>query len=349
DALPSDAKILPGPVNAAIGRCEIWPCRDAAIVLTYADKNPSTEVDIKGTVEMTVSQFMNEHDAFRYYDRQGKLEPFRLGIVQLEEGYLGYDPRIPKGDFSTRTIESTDIVGLAGTDNRITEVFRPAFTKLSIYGWKKILRQPRRDAIKEIRSAVVARNVLREAAWDFAGSNRVQELIATIDVQVAKLRSCLDGENSPTQTHALLKTHPELLHPALLAFFENIPLADGETADFVMIVQSEDVVECIVVKVGDTVSRYFEDATDITCVEGKDTLLRLKQSFELSQDTLPFAVAPDWVVRFESILGRSSTLTYAQRCSLRADEEEGLTFLTYDDLIGHVRYETYQVANIWDR
>jgi hypothetical protein len=96
---------------------------------------------------MTVNHFMRDHDAFRYFDSRGSVVSFRLGIAPIEEDDPVYDARLPRNDFSTRTIESTDIVASALTETlEIVQVFRPAFTKPSIYGWNTILRNPQRAA-----------------------------------------------------------------------------------------------------------------------------------------------------------------------------------------------------------
>jgi len=195
DQVP-DAKVLPEPIRAAIGRCEVWPCRDAAVVLTFADDQSVLDIKLMDPVEMTVDQFMHKHDAFRYFDSRGSVAPFRLGIAPIAEDDPAYDARIPKGDFSTRTIESTDIVAMARTDkSELVQIFRPAFTKLSIYGWNTILRNPQWAATKEVRKTIVSKNMLGEAAWDSNGPQRMQQLIAAADLRVSQLEACLDSRD----------------------------------------------------------------------------------------------------------------------------------------------------------
>src|SRR5882672_6691265 len=209
DQVP-DAKVLPEPIRAAIGRCEVWPCRDAAVVLTFADDQSVLDIKLMDPVEMTVDQFMHKHDAFRYFDSRGSVAPFRLGIAPIAEDDPAYDARIPKGDFSTRTIESTDIVAMARTDkSELVQIFRPAFTKLSIYGWNTILRNPQRAATKEVRKALVPYNLLGRAAWDFNGRDRMQQLVAVTDERVAELEECLDQKDF-ANLRSMLGHHTEL-------------------------------------------------------------------------------------------------------------------------------------------
>lgn len=347
DQVP-EARALPGPIRAAIGRCEVWPCRDAAVVLTYADNQPLLNIELMDPVEMTVNQFMHEHDAFRYFDSRGSVVPFRLGIAPIEEGDPAYDSRIPKNDFSTRTIESSDIVALERTEkSELVQVFRPAFTKLSIYGWNTILRNPQRAAIKEVRKTLVSKNMLGDAAWDFNGPQRMQQLIASTDLRVSQLEACLDSKDF-AGTRSILGEHPELIHPAFVISHSNVRLGNDDTADFILMVQTDDKVEYIVLKLEDISGTYFNDSKAVTPIKSYEILSRLKESFEHNRNSLPFAISADAVVRFELVLGRGSSLTYLQREALRSKEND-LDFLTYDDLIGRVRYETYDVANVWDR
>lgn len=346
DQLPR-ASAVPGPITAAVGRCEVWPCRDAAVVLTYADNNPTEDIALMEKVEMTVHEFMSQHDAFRYYDSRGSLVSFRLGIAPIGEDDRGYDARIPKGDFSTRKIETTDIVASVLTENLETvEVLRPAFTKLSLYGWNVILRNPQRAAVEEVRRTVVSYNILGKAASDSSGHRRMQRLIAATDQIVTQLEAHLDQGNA-TAVRSMLSHHPQLLHPGTLVSCCDVKLTSDITADFILLVQTDNGRECVVLKLEDVSNTYF-DGSDHTTIKEGDVLASLKEAFGNNQNSLPFTLSADSVVRFELVRGRSASLTYLQRTALRAQESE-LSFLTYDDLIEQIRYETYEVANIWDR
>ena len=347
EQVPQGAKGLPGPINAAIGRCEVWPLRDAAVVLTYADREGPIDIKVMEAIDMTVSEFMHRHDAFCYFDRRGSKVAFRLGIAPIEEDDPAYDARIPKNDFSTRTIESSDLIVTTLSESReIVDVFRPAFTKLSIYGWNVILRDARRSAIKEVRKVLLSHNILGNAAWDFNGRDRMQQLLSTTDRRVSELETLLNSGDS-ARGKSMLDQYPALIHPAALTSFTNVSLADDTVADYIVIVQSHEKAEYIVVKLGDVSGAYF-DAPDSLTIEGRNALSHLKESFNRNRHLLPFQIAPNSEIRFELITGRNSSLTYAQRQVLRSGERD-LDLLTYDDLIGRLRYETYDVANVWDR
>src|SRR5215217_2674842 len=59
------------PPFASIGRCEIWPCADAAVVLVYPDEHDSIEVVVRDTSPKRHNEFMGTADVGAYFKEDG--------------------------------------------------------------------------------------------------------------------------------------------------------------------------------------------------------------------------------------------------------------------------------------
>jgi hypothetical protein len=55
--LPDDEQFEPQLIEAVVGRVEIYPCKDAAIVLTYADDSNEINIKTKDPINQTVTEF----------------------------------------------------------------------------------------------------------------------------------------------------------------------------------------------------------------------------------------------------------------------------------------------------
>jgi hypothetical protein len=133
----------------------------------------------------------------------------------------------------------------------------------------------------------------------------------------AELEECLDQKDF-ANVRRMLGHHTELIHPGVLASYSDVTLATDVTADFILMVQTDDKVEYIVLKLEDISSTYFDDSKVATPIKRCEILSHLKESFEQNRHSLHFAISADAIVRFELVLGRGSSLNYLQREALRA-------------------------------
>jgi SEC-C motif len=352
--LPDDGEVVPRMVAASVGRCDIWPCRDAAIVLTYSDSSAEINVGVKDALSQTVSEFMKEGEVFTYFDEGGRSVPARLSFGPVEEEDPAYDPRIPSDNFSLRVINFTDVVGWTRDEKTykasgVKRFFRPEFKKISIYGWNAHLRNPDREALKDFRKAFVLANTLGEADEELIEREKMQRIIKVADQRVTEFESLLAQAKGVGE---FLKLHPELIHPVHLRCYTQIPLGEAEVAEFLLLAQEEEGLVYVFVKLEGANDVYFTEAgtgSDIF-LRGKEKMAAWESWLAQNKTRISPKIPEGSKVRLQLVIGRNSTLSYLQRKELRAmSTGASWVFSTYDDLVSRFRYEVYEVTNVWDR
>jgi len=353
---PNDSCVIPRSIAASIGQCVIWPCKDAAIVLTYADNKDEVLISVKGSQDSNVSELMKSAEVFCYFDELGRIAPVRLAFGPLEKDDPAYDSRIPPDDFSTRIIDFSDVTVWAQSEDRQTEAdakmfFNPAFKKVSIYGWNRHLRAPDREAVKDLKKALVFANVLGSSGEELIEREKTQQVLRVADERIAELEALLD-RNPYKDIKELLTAHPDLIHPSYLKCYSEISLGEDQIADFLLVVQEEDAVEYLFVNLEESDTTFFMDSgqTSERFLRGREALSDGDKWLADNRARFSPGISGDSKVRFQLVMGRSSKLSFLQRKELR-DLAEGTNcrFKTYDDLVNSFRYEVNEVTNGWDR
>jgi SEC-C motif/HEPN domain len=355
--LPSDGDAVPRSVAASLGRCVVWPCRDAGVVLTYADSPAEMAVSVKDTLDKSVSEFMKEGEVFTYYDDRGRAATLRVSFAPLAQDDPRYDPRIPPDNFSLRKINLTDVVAWAEHKNdaegaRVKKFFRPEFKKVSVYGWYAHLGDPEREALKDFRKAFVLANILGQDGEGLTEREKMQQAVSAADQHVAEFESLLDKARPKERAKEFLKLRPGIVHPAQLRCYTEVPLGEDQTADLLLLVQEEEGLEYVLVKLGGADDVFFTDSGQPSeaFLRGKETISAWEEWLAQSQTHMSTSIPEGSKVNIQLVIGRSSTLTYQQRKELRtAAAGTGRSYCTYDDLVNQFRYVVNDVTGVWDR
>lgn len=355
--LPSDGQAVPRQVAASLGRCDIWPCKDAAVVLTYADASAGLTVTVRDTLDMSISEFMKEGEVFTYYDVRGRAATVRLSFAPVAQDGPTYDPRIPPDDFSLRVINLIDVIAWTEDKNtaktsRVKKFFRPEFKKVSVYGWNAHLGNPDRKAMKDFRRAFVFANTLGQDGEELTEREKVQRVVRVADRRVAEFESLLNQSVPSERAKAFLMLHPEMVHPAQLRCYAEVPLGEDQIADLLLLVQEEEGLEYVFVKLGEADDGFFTDAGQPSdaYLRGKEAISAWERCLTENRTRIAPSIPAGSKVRFQLVIGRNSKLSYLQRKELRsAAAATKQKYSTYDDLVNRFRYEVNDITGMWDR
>jgi hypothetical protein len=160
--VPNDGYILPRGIVAAIGTCDVWPCTDAAIALTYTNTS-NASIDVKEQVNQGTAQFLKEGEPFAYFDEMGRRGPMRLQFAFPKKNPI--DPRPAAKDFLFDKFSADDLITWPPDeksedfDYYYTPFFAPKFSRISVLGWNAHLGDPVGEALKDFRKAYALKNL----------------------------------------------------------------------------------------------------------------------------------------------------------------------------------------------
>ncbi len=77
-ALPEGTDLTAEDNRATLGRAEIWPCSDGAVVLIYHDQQRAGEVTTHNVLTMSINEFMRDLRVSALYDDTGLKYPYEV-------------------------------------------------------------------------------------------------------------------------------------------------------------------------------------------------------------------------------------------------------------------------------
>lgn len=352
--LPDDGSLIPLPIAIALGRCEIWPCKDAAVVLTYGD-NPDSPLTVREFVDMKFSEFIKKGDQFTYFNEMGESVPIR---ISFEPNYVGLPPgfNIPADDFSFSRFDFDNLITWgpeAESDELdLSRAFcRPRFNRLSVFGWNAWFGNPKEKARRDFREGFMAKNMPAPTGEEPLNSPRREFIFSVTEKLINEFESLLDSADNDNQIHGFIREHPELIHADYLRFYRGTA-SDDLNPDFIFLVLVEESPKWIAVKMGSVNESLFTDSN-----EPSETLAKAKTYLSECADHISREVEKLAVESLESknhkclfIIGRNSSLTYHQRKQLREQNfGSNQNIYTYDDLVNMLRFEVNDVTEIRER
>lgn len=122
------------PRIALVGRTEIWPCKDAAVVLVFDDAQDDSKIHVHEPSEKTVREFFLESPETGFYLEDGTPSSTRLEITAPDV--------------------ADSLIGLAGDRLELEgKVSSPEFRRALIVGWGYALPDPKWQARQDYASA----------------------------------------------------------------------------------------------------------------------------------------------------------------------------------------------------
>ncbi len=312
------------PEIVSIGRADIWPCSDGAVVLFYTDPNRHIGIDSKAPLSHGMNDFLlNSAEAAAHYNVNGTKPPLRASI------------RVD--DASSRTM-------ICMAAPQITEgesIFRTRYQKLFVIGWNADLPPPDELAKEDFSSVYIARNLVGADSLSKPG----QELAALTTLKSAELlqqaRQLIGVAEREEDVQRFLSEHPQIIYPEYIECYPKHKLGNEYVTDFVFLIQGANGVEYVFVELEKPSKKLFivsgQPSAEFT--QAKDQLNNwerwLTQNLNYAQQTLPRLFQPT----YHLIMGRVASLDSAAREKLHV-EFRGTTnqFSTYEDVIE--RFET---------
>jgi hypothetical protein len=354
-SLPDDGSLVPLPIVTALGRCEIWPCKDAAVVLTY-DDSPGAPVTVREPIDMKFSEFTKEGDPFTYFNEMGESVPIR---ISFEPNRVGLPPgmNIPSDDFSFSRFSFDNLITWGPkAESDVLDLSRsfcrPRFTRLSVFGWNAWFGNPKEQARRDFREGFMAKNMPAPGGEESLNSPRRELIFSATEKLISGFESLLDNTDNDDQTHVFVIEHPELIHADYLRFYRGIFSDDDLGSDIILLVLGEEGPEWLAVKLGGVNKSLFTDSNELSeaFAQAKTYLSACVDRITRETERLTLEAPRDKNLRCLFIMGRNSSLNYHQRKQLREQNSSAKQKIyTYDDLVNKLRFEVNDVTEIRER
>lgn len=351
--LPKDGDVLPRSITSAIGVCEVWPCSDAAIVLTYASEDSNAEVTLRDQVNQPVDGFMKEGEPFRYFDETGQLGSKRLRFPFPKKHPA--DRRTATSDFLFARFSLDNLISWPRNRNSsildLNEQFlTPRFKRISVFGWNAYLGSASTEAFKDFRIAFALRNCSNLDSEKTEKALVSERIFQGASDRLQELEALIDHTNSESVRDFIIK-HPEVIRPDYLRAYATVPVGN-QIIDLVLLVPGEELPELVFIKLSSVDGVFFTNLNDDspTYSAAQVELRSLEEQLRIHPPRIALGSAELSKAGFQCIMSRSCELTYSQK-KLLYERSSGSSsqFHTYDDIINISRYYLRDISEIFDR
>lgn len=353
--LPDDGALIPLPIAAALGRCEIWPCKDAAVVLTY-DDDSEAPVAVQDSVDIKFSEFTKEGDLFTFFNENGERVPIS---ISFQPNSIGVPPGmiIPADDFSFSSFSVDHLItwwpqGESDALDLSRIVCRPRFKRLSLFGWNAWNGNPRERARQTFREGSLINNML--GSGQEALNPKGREMIFSVaDKLISEYEALLDGSDADEQARNFLAKHPELIRAEYLRCYQGTnPGEDTEPDLLLLVLGEEEDLEWTVIKLGGVTDRFFTELNEPSesLAKAKSILSTCAEHITRHLEQLVPVTTDIKKLSYQFVMGRNSGLSYKQRKQLRqVNSSSNHKVYTYDDLVNRFRFQVNDVIEIRER
>lgn len=346
--LPDDGSLLPLPIAAALGKCEIWPRRDGALVLTYDD---NSSVTVREYEDKSLSEFLKEGQPVAYFDEKEAPVPVRI-MYQPNSTGVPLEIKLPPDDFSFSSFsndnliiwwpeETPEMLDLGRT------FFRPRFKRLSLYGWNTWLGNPKERAFKDFREGFMFENLLKPSHRQSV-TNRGEVILGAAERLALDFEAVLADANDDHIRRFVIE-HPEIIQPDYIRAYPGTP--PDSQSDLVLLTPGDNGLQWKLMKLGNSTDALFSETSQVSeafSTAKAELASCVGHGSKVLQD-IPIQI-PDGNISYQSVLSRNTTLSYPQRKQLLAQNTESdLMFITYDDLVNKLRFQVSDVVEIRER
>ncbi len=322
NSLPPEIRDIAIPKIASIGRAEIWPCIDGALVLVYSDSANEINVTTQTPLSRTINDFLRNGAACAYYDDKGNKSKIQA-IIQI-------------GDASKSIIHFADnrIEGSNGV------VFTTKYCRGSIFGWEAELPKPDEEALNDFRAAYVPRNLAGPDVEDLPEQKKQEITKTKADELLSEYNRLLDEAQREEDLQRFLTIHPEFIYPDYISCHPKFKLGEDYITDYVLLVQGHNGPEYIFVEIERADKDIFVKSGQFSAsfTQAKDQLLDwdnwLTKNHAYVSSKLPNLYKP----QFHLVIGRDTDLIKEQKEKIQSEfTATSRRFSTYDDLANRFR------------
>jgi hypothetical protein len=299
------------PPFASIGRCEIWPCADAAVVLVYTNDLDSIEVVVREFSSKKHNEFMGTA---------------KVGTFFKEDGTpVSWRPVVVLNDAENHMLDVADVQssGPWGT-------VKPRFQRLMIFGWEASLPEPDEEALRVVQSDIAAQNLAgQEALSRVETKERAIELSQTF-------RDLLETARREEEVQRFLADHPELLYPDYIDCRPKLKLGEDLVTDYVVLVQGASGPEYVFVEIERPNKPVFTEKGWFShqFTQAKDQLLQWSTWITINHDYLERKLLNLGKPIFHLVIGRGNEMTPQNKATIQAKfSGTNRRFGTYDDVV----------------
>jgi hypothetical protein len=313
--LPNETQaMIPGITS--VGKVDIWPCMDGAVVLTYKSGSKDIAIFIKEPLNKTVDDFMASGSACSYYDEKGRKAPIQAIIS------------IPEASKAIMYFSGNSIQGGG-------HVYRPTYDRAAIIGWKAQLPKPDEEAIKDFQAAFLTRNIAGPDALDLPTEEEQSLTKSKADELLNQFTKLLNVAQNEEELQIFIKQHPEFLYPDFISCYLKFKLGEDYVTDYVLLVQGHQGLEYVFVEIERPDKELFTESGQFSAkfTQAKNQLLDwdnwLTKNHAYVSRKLPNFYKP----QFHLVIGRGTELNVEHNEKIQS-EFTGTTrrFSTYDDL-----------------
>ena len=309
------------PVNeataASVGKCEIWPCTDGAVVLIYSDPVSSIDVRIKTPLTMDVNNFLASAKVFANFDAEGKKLGGLFGI-KIENAFDNY------------LVLALPRNAADGT------AFRPQFQAAHMIGWKAQLPLPEVLAKENFEFVYQVRNLLGDEALNKPKLEVAALASAKTSDLIQTARGLIASASKEEDVQVFLKAHPELIYPEFIECYPKFKLGDDFVTDFVFLIQDFNGPHYVFVELEWPGKNILIDGGQFSAPfsQAKDQLNNwerwLTHHLSYAKEKLPGLFRPT----FHLIMGRGEGLDATSREKVQLEfQGTSKKFSTYDDVL----------------
>jgi hypothetical protein len=309
-AVPREV-ICQRPPFASVGRCEIWPCADAAVVLIYPNDLDSIEVVVRESSSKKHDDFMGTAEVGTFFRENGSPVSWR--------------PVVVLDDAENHMLDVTDVEssGSWGT-------VKPRYQRLMIFGWEASLPEPDDEALRVVQSDIAAQNLAAQQSLSRAETKeRALNLSQTF-------RDLIETAHREEEVQRFLAENPELLYPDYIDCHPKLKLGEDLVTDYVVLVQSPSGPEYVFVEIERPNKPVFTEKGWFShqFTQAKDQLLQWSAWITINHDYLERKLPNLGKPAFHLVIGRGNEMTSQHRATIQAEfSGTNRRFGTYDDVV----------------
>ena len=314
-SLPNEAsESIPGITS--VGKVQIWPCRDGAVVLTYRSDLKNIDISIEDPVGKSMGEFTRLGSACIFFDEKGQKAP--------------YQPYVSPSDALKA------IIHVGGYYIKVDDcVYRPTYDRMAIIGWEAQLPQPDEDALRDFQAAFLTRNIAGPEALALLPQEEERLTRSKADELLNQFNELLATAQKEEELQIFLKDHPQFLYPDFIECHPKFKLGEDYVTDYVLLVQGHQGQEYVFVEIERPDKELFTESGQFSAkfTQAKDQMLDwdrwLTKNHAYVSQKLPNLYKP----QFHLVIGRGNNLDREQQAKIQS-EFTGTTrrFSTYDDL-----------------
>lgn len=347
--LAEDRAFEPYSIAASIGRVEVHPCTDSAVVLTYHDDSNEIRIEVKERVELSATRFTNESELFRYFDRNGDSVSVRLTYNEDVPDATGVSTGFLRKKHANADVIAwaEDLSTMTAKGYEVDEFFRPQFKRVSILGWQSFLGDPHGDAAQFVREAFAFRNLLGFLGSQAPGKNsailkKSKRLISAFEV-------LLDSDKPLDAVKSFLNEHPDLLQLGYSRRYADPSIGERQVGDF-LVTHWDGQWKSVCALIGEPkIASLGPELDPLKSLESlkleiNETRDYLDSHEQESSHSFPTGGAIEYLV----VAGRSSGLSYGEQKEFRDTHfATDCTFMTYDNLISRFKAGIRELTEAW--